>query len=515
MAFNGSGVFNRLYNWVTDAASGIKILASRMDAEMDGMATGLSTCITKDGQTNPTANLPMATFKHTGVGNASARDQYPSAAQVQDSTITYAADSGAADAYSITPVPAITAYATGQKFSFKALNTNTGASTLNVNAAGTKAIKGPSGNALVAGAIVAGKIVEVRYDGTDFVLTNISGGTNYTNQGAVNYATASGTDTYTATLGLTAYVSGAEYRIKFTNANTSTAPTLNLDSLGAKTIKSLSGAALLAGDIAAGAQITLRYDGTDLLATSISSASATNVQEFTSSGTWTKPGYPATSRVFVQAWGGGGSGAHNTSSNGAGGGGGGSYKERWLTLSDMGATETITVAAGGASVPSGSTSGSAGGNTTVGSLLTAYGGGGGAAAGGVAAGGGGGGGEIAAGTSNTGTGTAAGGALGGGTGTDGSGSGNSTTIWGAGGGGGVSAVNSLSSGGNAIYGGGGGAAEDSNGVNGTAGTSQLGGAGGAPGVNGSAPAGGGGGSSNAGPASGAGGAGKVVIIVFK
>jgi len=32
------------------------------------LATGLSTCITKDGQTTITANLPMATYRHTGGG---------------------------------------------------------------------------------------------------------------------------------------------------------------------------------------------------------------------------------------------------------------------------------------------------------------------------------------------------------------------------------------------------------------------------------------------------------------
>lgn len=50
MAFNGSGVFVRLYNWVTDKTNLVNITASRMDAEMDGMASGLSNCVTRDGQ---------------------------------------------------------------------------------------------------------------------------------------------------------------------------------------------------------------------------------------------------------------------------------------------------------------------------------------------------------------------------------------------------------------------------------------------------------------------------------
>lgn len=72
MAFNGSGVFQRLYNWVTDRDNSIKIRADRMDAEMDGFATALSNCITKDGQTSITANIPFNTYKATGLGNPTA-----------------------------------------------------------------------------------------------------------------------------------------------------------------------------------------------------------------------------------------------------------------------------------------------------------------------------------------------------------------------------------------------------------------------------------------------------------
>jgi hypothetical protein len=61
MAFNGSGVFVRLFNWATDKTNSVAVTASRMDSEMDGMATGLSTCITKDGQQTATARIPFST----------------------------------------------------------------------------------------------------------------------------------------------------------------------------------------------------------------------------------------------------------------------------------------------------------------------------------------------------------------------------------------------------------------------------------------------------------------------
>jgi len=78
-------------------------------------------------------------------------------------------------------------------------------------------------------------------------------------------ATASGTDTYTASLTpvLAAYTSGDVYYIKFTNANTGAA-TLNLNTLGAKSIIKNGADALVAGDIAAAQIYALAYDGTNL-----------------------------------------------------------------------------------------------------------------------------------------------------------------------------------------------------------------------------------------------------------
>jgi len=75
-------------------------------------------------------------------------------------------------------------------------------------------------------------------------------------------ATAAGTDTYTATVGTTRLVANDEYRIKIANANTGAA-TLELDSLGAKTIKTQNGNAVIAGQLYG--QHTFRYDGTDMI----------------------------------------------------------------------------------------------------------------------------------------------------------------------------------------------------------------------------------------------------------
>lgn len=125
MAFNGSGVFNRIYNWVNDKANGYKITASRMDGEFDGIATGLSNCITKDGQTTISANIPFSTYKLTGLGVGTARTDAINVGQVQDNQFLYlGTTSGSADAYTLAPSPAITAYTATQQFTAKINATN-------------------------------------------------------------------------------------------------------------------------------------------------------------------------------------------------------------------------------------------------------------------------------------------------------------------------------------------------------------------------------------------------------
>ena len=59
MAFSG-GTFSRTFDCTTDRDNGVKILASKFDTELDGFATGLSTCILKDGTQTCTAAIPFA-----------------------------------------------------------------------------------------------------------------------------------------------------------------------------------------------------------------------------------------------------------------------------------------------------------------------------------------------------------------------------------------------------------------------------------------------------------------------
>lgn len=84
-------------------------------------------------------------------------------------------DTGAADALVVTPTQPVTSYAsvTGNLLVVKALNTNaTTTPTINVSGLGTKTIVKRASTALAAGDILAGMMLLLVFDGTNFQLTN-------------------------------------------------------------------------------------------------------------------------------------------------------------------------------------------------------------------------------------------------------------------------------------------------------------------------------------------------------
>jgi hypothetical protein len=87
----------------------------------------------------------------------------------------YAADTGVANAYVVTFSSLTTTYAAGLRIQFKATNANTGASTINVNGQGVKNITYANGTSLGPSTILAGAIVDIMYDGTQFLLLNTNG----------------------------------------------------------------------------------------------------------------------------------------------------------------------------------------------------------------------------------------------------------------------------------------------------------------------------------------------------
>lgn len=169
MAFDGNGNFNLIYNWQTDKANGIKIRADRMDGQESDIATGLTDCVTRDGQSPPSANLPMAAFKHTNVALASARTDYLRASQAQDNDLTYFTATGTIDAYVLTPAPAITARTPGLAFFVRIPTGKTSISTtptLAVSGVFTATICNADGSPLGAGDLAGDGVYHMLDQGT-------------------------------------------------------------------------------------------------------------------------------------------------------------------------------------------------------------------------------------------------------------------------------------------------------------------------------------------------------------
>lgn len=171
MSYNGSGTFN-INSAGQPVVTGTVITSTAFNLLTADLGTGLSTALTKDGQTTPTANIPMGTYKITGLGAGTVATDAVRLSQLQSGGTTSIITVSGTDTITGTVTPALTAYATGQQFSFVVAATNTTAVTLNVDGVGAKAVTRTGSVALVAGDMIIGQVVIVEYDGTRFQLIN-------------------------------------------------------------------------------------------------------------------------------------------------------------------------------------------------------------------------------------------------------------------------------------------------------------------------------------------------------
>ncbi len=204
MSFNGSGVF-QINTAGQPVVSGTVISSTAFNALTADLATGLSTCVTKDGQTTPTANLPMANYKFTGLGAGTDAGDSATLGQVQSTVVKLIGSVSGTDTITGSLTPALTAYAAGQMFYFVAAGDNTGAVTLNINSLGAKNVTKNGSTALVAGEIKSGQTVTVIYDGTRFQMVNpvVLGLTGITSSTVTALGSGAG-DSVTSATGTTA-----------------------------------------------------------------------------------------------------------------------------------------------------------------------------------------------------------------------------------------------------------------------------------------------------------------------
>lgn len=194
---------------------------------------------------------------------------------------------------------------------------------------------------------------------------------------------AANVQTLTYTTAPAAYVQGQTYTFIAGFTNTGSV-TLNVNGLGAKAVTKNGTTALSGGEIKSGAVVTVFYDGTRFQLTDGGIGILSVVeQSFVATGTYT----PTVGMIFclVRAVGGGGAGGGTAAVNNAAqaavgvSGQAGAYSEGLFTAATVGASQAVTIGAGGTAGTAGANPGNAGGTTSLGALLTAVGGAGGSA----------------------------------------------------------------------------------------------------------------------------------------
>lgn len=298
--------------------------------------------------------------------------------------IASGAGGGSANAQTVAAtLPSTFALTANYAVVFVPSNTNTGATTLTVNATAAKNVLKPSAGGLVTlagGEIVSGQSTTVVYDGTQFVLTSMQTPQEPVNaQTGASYAIANsdnaklittsnaGAQAYTIAQAGTANAFPAGWYVDVYNKSTNQAGIVTLT----PTTSTIDGAATLVLNPGGAARIV--SDGTNYQVANRQGLLFVSTQFFTGNGTYNRR--PGLVYAIAECLGGGGSGAGGTATagttNSGGGGGAGGYTRIVLSAATIGASQTVTVGAAGTAPAAGNTVGGNGGTSSLGTLCVA------------------------------------------------------------------------------------------------------------------------------------------------
>lgn len=153
-----------------DFVAGQRARSAQVDEELNQLVTGHND---HDGRI-VTIETDYATTAEVDVKIAQAQF----GEQVFTMGIPYVVVTGSANAYIATLSPPATSYTDGMALAVKINVNNTGASTINVNALGSKSILDSRGNPMTSGKLKVNIVYTLRYNGTAFILQGEGGGGN-------------------------------------------------------------------------------------------------------------------------------------------------------------------------------------------------------------------------------------------------------------------------------------------------------------------------------------------------
>lgn len=171
------GVFSLSVDMSANEAAGIPIVSSAFSNQSDEIKDGINACLTKDGTNYPSADLPMATKKHTNVGAAVGITNYLRTHEYITQNPIYMRDQDTGSTVSVScsatywPTSAVEGMIARIRIGATKPQASASQVEIVINGITLSAVM-PDGTNLVPGALKSDSIHDFIYDGSKFRLMN-------------------------------------------------------------------------------------------------------------------------------------------------------------------------------------------------------------------------------------------------------------------------------------------------------------------------------------------------------